>query len=268
MARRRFPPPWTGGCISASLSARLRGHCEQTAWLGLSSWPLTALDQGQKSVCASGEARGRRRLGAIGERNPHRRVVALAEPCVGGVYPLLVRQPRLPPKKPGRGGRRQSRLERGPHLTTGRLCLFETLWLMLNRRFPPPWSPITRPARDDDVLPAFRRRCLSLRVAPARRMAHSVGKSDSNETAYRRVWMTVQRAKVNCVDSSASRAADPQEPITRGDGGADRRREQHPHSLGLARLFQAAIRRSAFSNTRHRNADRSRSAVVEWRSGR
>jgi hypothetical protein len=32
---------------------------------------------------------------------------------------------------------------------------------------------VIRPARDDDVLPAFRRRCLCARAAPARRMAHS-----------------------------------------------------------------------------------------------
>jgi len=32
--------------------------CVETAWLDLSSWPLTALAQGQKSERASGEARG------------------------------------------------------------------------------------------------------------------------------------------------------------------------------------------------------------------
>jgi hypothetical protein len=52
-------------CIPRSLQARLRGHCEQTAWVDLSSWPLAALAQGQELESASGEARGRRGLGAL-----------------------------------------------------------------------------------------------------------------------------------------------------------------------------------------------------------
>ena len=52
--------------ISACLCARLRGHCVKTAWLDLSLLgPVTALDKGQKSECASGHARGRRRSGAL-----------------------------------------------------------------------------------------------------------------------------------------------------------------------------------------------------------
>src|SRR5690242_11462073 len=34
--------------ISRGLQARLRGHCLETAWLNLSSWPFTALGQGQE----------------------------------------------------------------------------------------------------------------------------------------------------------------------------------------------------------------------------
>jgi hypothetical protein len=39
------------------------------------------------------------------------------------------------------------------------------------RRFPPPWHgpSVIRPARDDDVLPAFRRRCLFAIAARVRR---------------------------------------------------------------------------------------------------
>jgi hypothetical protein len=43
------------------------------------------LAESKESEWASGETRGGGKLGAIGERNPHRHVVALAEPCVGGV---------------------------------------------------------------------------------------------------------------------------------------------------------------------------------------
>jgi hypothetical protein len=53
------------------------------------------------------------------------------------------------------------------------------------------------------------------------------------ETAYRRVGMTVQHAQINRVNRSASRTADPQEPIASGNDSADGRREQHGHSLGL-----------------------------------
>jgi len=40
------------------LQARLRGYRVKAARLYLSSWPLTALAESQKSECASGEARG------------------------------------------------------------------------------------------------------------------------------------------------------------------------------------------------------------------
>jgi hypothetical protein len=53
-------------------SARLcRLGCEgsvETAWLDLSSWPLTALGQSQKSECAGSEAGSRGRLGALKTR--------------------------------------------------------------------------------------------------------------------------------------------------------------------------------------------------------
>jgi hypothetical protein len=54
------------------------------------------------------------------------------------------------------------------------------------------------------------------------------------ETAYRRVGMTVQRPKVNCIDGPASRAAHPQKPMAGGNGSADGRGEYHRHSFGLA----------------------------------
>jgi hypothetical protein len=38
-------------------------------------------------------------------------------------------------------------------------------------------EPFIRPARDDNVLLAFRRRCLFARAAPARQMAHWAGMS-------------------------------------------------------------------------------------------
>jgi hypothetical protein len=40
-----------------------------------------------------------------------------------------------------------------------------------------PTEIVIRQARDDDVLPAFRRRCSFAIVAPARQMAHSAGMS-------------------------------------------------------------------------------------------
>jgi hypothetical protein len=43
----------------------LGGYCVETAWLDLSSWPLAALDQSQKSECARRHARGRRGLGKV-----------------------------------------------------------------------------------------------------------------------------------------------------------------------------------------------------------
>ena len=53
-------------------SARLcRLGCEgsvETAWLDLSSWPLTALGQSQKSECAGSEVGSRGRLGALKTR--------------------------------------------------------------------------------------------------------------------------------------------------------------------------------------------------------
>ena len=45
------------------MQARLRGHCVETAWLDLSSWPFTALGEGQKPEGAGGEARGGGGLG-------------------------------------------------------------------------------------------------------------------------------------------------------------------------------------------------------------
>jgi hypothetical protein len=48
--------------------AQMRTVCEQTAWVDLSWWPLTALAQDQKSKRASGEARGRGGLGALTQK--------------------------------------------------------------------------------------------------------------------------------------------------------------------------------------------------------
>jgi len=55
-----------------------------------------------------------------------------------------------------------------------------------------------------------------------------------NEAGHGRVGVTIECAQVDSLDSAASRAPHPQIPIARGDGGADRRREQHGHLLGLA----------------------------------
>ena len=46
-------------CVSRGVQARLRGYRVETARLDLSSWPLAALVESQKSECTSGEARGR-----------------------------------------------------------------------------------------------------------------------------------------------------------------------------------------------------------------
>jgi hypothetical protein len=47
---------------------------------------------------------------------------------------------------------------------------------MTRRRFPPPLrQTIIHLARDDDVLPAFRRRCLFAKGVPVRQTVHSVG---------------------------------------------------------------------------------------------
>ena len=45
--------------------------------------------------------------------------------------------------------------------------------------------------------------------------------------------MTVECAKIDRIDCSARRAADPQKPVVGGDRGADRRREKLRHSLFL-----------------------------------
>ena len=42
------------------------------------------------------------------------------------------------------------------------------------------------------------------------------------------------RVEIRRYDCSASGTAHPQKPIARSDSGADRRREQHRHPLGLA----------------------------------
>ena len=56
-----------------------------------------------------------------------------------------------------------------------------------------------------------------------------------NETTQRSIAVTVECPQIDRVDGPASRrAADPQKPIAGGDRGADRRREQHRHPLGLA----------------------------------
>src|SRR5215469_9772587 len=45
------------------MPARLRGDCKQASWLARSFWPVPELGQSQLSESASGQARGRRRLG-------------------------------------------------------------------------------------------------------------------------------------------------------------------------------------------------------------
>jgi hypothetical protein len=67
------------------------------------------------------------------------------------------------------------------------------------------------------------------RVRPA-----GAARERGNEACHRRVGMAVEHAQVDRVDRSASRAADPQEPIAGGDCRADRRRKDHGHPLGLA----------------------------------
>ena len=46
--------------------------------------------------------------------------------------------------------------------------------------------------------------------------------------------MTVECSQVDCIDRSASRAAYPQKPIARFNGGADRGRKDHRRADGLA----------------------------------
>jgi hypothetical protein len=114
------------------------------------------------------------------------------------------------------------------------------------RPYPRALAPLLLAKHPPRVLdPAFRPRCWSVTSARARRTAHSAGTS---EAGHGRVVVTVERAHVDRVCGAAGRAAHPQEPITGGNGGADRRREQHRHALGLP-LVPAVIRCSASSST-------------------
>ena len=55
-----------------------------------------------------------------------------------------------------------------------------------------------------------------------------------DEIRHRSVVMTIWRAQINRISRAAGRAAHPEIPIVRSYHGADRRREQHGHPLGLA----------------------------------
>ena len=82
------PVLWTPSAINASSHGLFPASRDEARRIAANIAKLpsccAALGEGQKSERASGEARGGGELGAIGERNPHRRVVALAELCVGG----------------------------------------------------------------------------------------------------------------------------------------------------------------------------------------
>jgi hypothetical protein len=91
----------------------------------------------------------------------------------------------------------------------------------MTRRFLPPWS-VDHPSS---------RRVCSIRISSA--MLVRDRRTSSANGAFGR---HARQAQVDRVRGAASRTADPQEPIARGDGGADRRREQHRHSLGMARV--------------------------------
>jgi hypothetical protein len=52
-------------CLPRGVPSRLQGHCQQTARLDLSLWPLASLAESHKSECAGGEARGRRGLAVM-----------------------------------------------------------------------------------------------------------------------------------------------------------------------------------------------------------
>jgi hypothetical protein len=58
------------GEIVFRLLARLRGHCVEVAWLAIPLRPGELLSEGQRPDGASGEARGRRRLGPVIPREP------------------------------------------------------------------------------------------------------------------------------------------------------------------------------------------------------
>jgi hypothetical protein len=105
------------------------------------------------------------------------------------------------------------------------------------RRFPPPDRSITHQVRAADAPRAFHPRCRSMTAARARRTrirpARAAGQR-GNETAHCRIGMAIKSAQINATRRTARRASHPQKPIPRCDGGADRRREQHRHALGLA----------------------------------
>jgi hypothetical protein len=67
------------------------------------------------------------------------------------------------------------------------------------------------------------------RVRPAR-----PARQRRNKAGHGSIRMAVECPQIDRIDGPTRRAANPQKPIASGNGGADGRREQHWHSLGLS----------------------------------